>query len=173
MITDIDKSSFDRAKPSPNTHDTLDHASVMAKGTNSINYTTPSSNLSLSEAAKNGQFTIVQPGNFTTSTTINTTNPGTGNYASDLFTIYQQPHNLPFLPGVTAYELSSSGQYAAMPYTRYLTGTSAQALWYTFYMVVDATYVYILLNTMTFGNVSWALQPGFFFKWYLTYQTSN
>lgn len=173
MITDIDKDSFDRGRPSPNSHDQLNHNSVMSRGTNSVNYVTPASNQAVLTAGKNGQFTIVQSQTFTTTSTYSTTNPGTGNYISDNFVVYQQPHSLNFLPGILAYELSSAGQYTPMPYTRYQTQSSTQGVWYTFYIVIDSTYVTIALNTMTYGNLSVNFTPGFIFKWYLLQQTSN
>jgi hypothetical protein len=173
MITDIDKSGLDRAMPSPNRHDQMAHDSVMAKGTNSTNYTTAATNTTDIASAKNGQFTIVQTNSFITTQTYNTTNPGSGNYASDTFTVYQQPHNLSFIPGILAYELSSSNQYSPMPLVKYQTGSTSQALWYNFQIFVDATYVYINLNTLTFGAASFSFNPGFNFRWYLLYQTSN
>lgn len=173
MITDVDKGNTDRAAPNPNRHDLLLTDSVMAKGTNSVNYITPATNLADTAAAKNGQFTIVQVGTTTTTSTYTTTNPGAGQYANDQFTVYQQPHGLGFLPAFIAYEQSQAGQYTAIPFTRYVTLSGTQAAWYTFYVVVDATYVYVLLDTMTYGNVSVAFSPGFIFKWYLMFQTSN
>lgn len=172
-LFDIDKASPDRSVPEPLRHDTVSREAVMSKGTNSTNYTTPATNLTSVSAAKNGQFTIVQVGDFTTTQNYTTTAPGSGNYAGDTFTIYQAPHGLNFVPAIFAYELSSSGQYSPMPLIKYVVGSTTQALWYNFQIFVDATFVTINLNALTTGSASFSFSPGFIFKWYLLYQTSN
>lgn len=173
MITDKDSGTMDRSNPTPHKLDQMSHSSLMAKGTNSTNYITPGSNQSTLSAGKNGQFTIVQTGNFTTTQNYATTNPGTASYASDFFNIYQVPHNLGYTPGILAYELSGSGQYSPLPYNKFAAGTSQQVLWSYFTIYADNVNVYLQLVTMTYGNVSWNFTPGYAFKWYLLYQTSN
>lgn len=176
MITDVDKLSHDRGKPSPNSHDQLLHSSLMAKGTNSVNYISAATNTQTQDPAKNGQFTIVQSGEFTTTVDFNTS--GTLNsYQSSNQLVYQVPHNLPFTPSLTAMMLTGGGTgYTPMPFTFYTTANSgADALWYTWRITVDAVNLTISLSTMNFNTVSggWSLLPGFGFKWFLQYQTSN
>lgn len=171
MITDLDSHSADRASPLPNTHDQVAHEAVMAKGTNSVNYVTPATNQTLTDDAKNGQFTIVQVGSFTTTSPITISNPGVGSYGNFSQVIYSVPHNLGFVPGVTAYEQNSANQYTPMPYTNYLA-TSSSAVWYSFSLYVDSSNVYVDLNGVTY-SASVTFQPGFIFKWYLLQQPSS
>lgn len=172
-LHDVDKSSLDRSTPLPNHDDQIIQDAVKAHGTASVNYTTDQTNLSIIQDAKNGQFTIVGVGGFTTTNSYTATNPGAGNYGAPFFDLYTAPHGLGFLPGVIAYELSSAGEYAPMPLTKYTQNTSSDAVWYTFYLYVDATNVYLRLLTMIYGNINVTFTPGFIFKWYLTQQTSN
>ncbi len=172
-LVDIDHHADDRAHPLPNAHDKINPSMVQAKGTNSVNYTTPASNTSTLEAGKNGQFTIVQVGDFITTEPIVTVSPGANNYGDSGFLLYQQPHNLDFTPSIISYEETSAGQYSAMPIVGYSAPSSSQALWYEFFCFVDDTYVYIGLNALQFGDFTVTFNAGFIFKWYLLYQTSN
>lgn len=171
-LFDVDTSANDRGTPAPNTHDNLAKEAIMSRGTNSVNYITPATNLSSLQAGKNGQFTIVQVGNFTTTSTYTVNSPGAGNFVNSYTTIYQVPHNLPITPAIFAYEQTSQGLYSPMPYTNFLTGSSTQAVWYVFEAFVDNIYTYINLNVTSYG-VGTTFNPGFIFKWYLCYQTSN
>lgn len=173
MLFDIDKSSGDRGQPTPNHHDKLNPSAVPAKGTNSVNYITGASNTSAISGAKNGQFTIVQVGNFTTTQSYSATDPGAGNHGLTQFTIYQQPHGLPFTPTILAFEQSSAGQYTPMPLIGLNAPTASTASWYVFDIFVDATNVYITLNVMSFGDLIVGFNPGFIFKWYLMEQVST
>lgn len=176
MIVDVDKDSHDRGRPSPNSHDQLLHSSLMAKGTNSVNYITDATNKQTQDPAKNGQFTIVQSDSFTTTLTYSTSATLNAYQNSNLL-IYQVPHNLPFTPSLTAMMLINGGTgYTPMPFTFYTTANSgADALWYTWRISVDDVNVSISLATMNYNSVSggWSLLPGFAFKWFLQYQTSN
>lgn len=172
-LTDVDKGALDRGAPQTNSSDVLIDGAVRSHGTVSTNYTTDAITLSQVQDAKNGQFTITQVGNFTTTQSYAATNPGAGNYAANFVTLYQQPHGLSALPGILAYEQSGSGQYSPMPLTKYAQNTPSDAVWYTFYIFVDSTNVTINLQYMIYGNISVTFNPGFIFKWYLTYQTSN
>jgi hypothetical protein len=61
-LFDVDKNGDDRGSPMPNTHDQLAHDAVMAKATNSINYTTgPVVQGSPTFQAGNGQLSIATP----------------------------------------------------------------------------------------------------------------
>lgn len=171
MITDIDKSSSDRSLPVPNRHDQLSSEGLMSKGTNSTNYITPASSQDSLDAGLNGQFTIVQVGTYTTTSTITIPNPGAATYGTYSSTIYSVAHGLPFIPALLAYEQNSSGQYTPMPYTNYASSAST-GLWYTFSAYVDATYVYVSINGLVYGTGA-TFNPGFIFKWYLLQQTSN
>lgn len=172
-LSDTDKVGLSRITPQPNHNDQVIQTAVKAHKTLSTNYTTDASTLATIQDALNGQFTIVQVGDFTTTSTYTATNPGAGNYASNFFQLLTLPHGLGYLPGLIAYEQSSAGQFAPMPLTKYGQNTPTDALWYTFYIFVDSVNVYIQLEYMVYGNVNVTFQPGFIFKFYLTSQTSN
>lgn len=172
MITDLDKQNADRSAPTPNKHDQLAHEAVMAKGTNSVNYITPATNDSLVSAAKNGQFTIIQTGNYTTTFSFSSSNPGAGNYGSASYLLYQAPHGLPITPAITGYAQSSSGVFYPLPATNFTSNGSNQAGWYTFNAEVDATNVSIVVSVISYG-ASVTFAAGFIFNWYLLYQTAT
>lgn len=173
MLIDRDTNSFDRRSPAPNTHDTLATGTTSAKGTNSVTYVTPSTNLSTMAAAKSGQITIVQTGTFPEQT-LNYSGMVQGSFGTASVTVQTIPHNLPFIPGVIGYIdfTSQGGALEPMPYQDYLGFKSfGWAQWRTFRLLADATNLYYVVDFIgTTGSGSFIALP---VRYYLNQQTSN
>lgn len=172
MITDVDKKSYDRRKPTPNTHDVLIDSSVSSKGTNSLNYVTPSTNISQILAAKSGQFNIVSSQDVTL-TLQNVSLVGSlSGFGAGTYLLYQVPHNLSYIPGVVGYWFDATHKYySLMPYKT--QGISSNAgFMLNFWMTADTTYIYIYVDYMTFSE---ELNPtgNYQFRYYLLQQTPN
>lgn len=169
MIHDVDKSNIGR--PIVNAHDIVT-TQRLARGTNSVNYVTGASSLSLLTGGKNGQFTIVASGVWDgTTTTITTSNPGAGNYLSGGQTVATIPHNLGVIPSVLAYyELATSPlEYDMLPSTS--MAAIPTPFWWTLSTLQDNVNLYIQISWMVFGAaVSITLQP---VRWYLLQQVAN
>lgn len=101
-LFDIDKNSDDRGSPMPNSHDQLAHDAVMAKATNSVNYTVQQPFAALG-AGKNGQFTIVASGIIPSTPTTSAT------------TTITVAHGLSFVPAIMAFAFTGS-LYSPLPY---------------------------------------------------------
>lgn len=170
-LHDVDKSGS-RDAPSPLRHDLLDPASVMAKGTNSVNYATGASSTDGLSPGKNGQFTIVDSGIWDGSTTSFTTlDPGAGSFGHDIEVLYQQAHTLNFTPAYTAYILRpGTSQYTPLPYFA-CQSTSSTALWVNIHMITTADEFLIVASYIVYGAPQVVnLDP---VKWYLMQQTAN
>jgi hypothetical protein len=175
-LFDTDRHSIDRNNPNPNHHDKVAVESLKAHGTESVNFLTDASNTTLSAGGKNGQFTIVQSDIILLGINVElASTPGAGIFkAFRNVTIAFVPHNLPFIPVVTGVAVTTSGlTYKQMPFSdnNYDTPTTS-ALWVNLKFSADATYVYVSADGMVWGG-GWSLAPGWTFKYFAEYQTSN
>lgn len=119
-------------------------------------------------------FKIIRPGNFTTSSSYTSTNPGAGKFSSNIFTLAVIPHGLSFAPIVIGF-LGDGSQYNLMPTSNDfspLAAAGAQAFWSSFSISSDAANLYIYLNIMSFGG-STTFAAGFSFKYYLLQESAN
>jgi len=138
-LLDIDKSSDDRGSPTPNVHDVLNLGAVMARGTNSVNYTAAQIQNALG-AAKNGQFTIVGSGTIASRAWVPT--------SANVMTI-TIPHGLSFVPAIVGWVLGfNQSSYAPIPHTDWDTGDLGfyPAIYMSTYsdLKVDATNIYFI-----------------------------
>lgn len=108
-LFDIDKSSGDRGSPRPNTHDVVNPSSVMARGTNSVNYVTPAT------AASGGPNILSGNARYVYSNTLPVVVPATTSGVITVTTV-STPHNLGFMPGAVAY-LNKATINGAGPYS--------------------------------------------------------
>lgn len=170
-LHDTDKSTS-RSRPQPASHDQLDTGSLMAKGTNSVNYITGASPVSSLSAGKNGQFTIVDSGVWDGSTTSFTTlNPGAGTYGHDIQVLTQIPHSLSFTPAYAAFFLQpGTSQYTPLPYFSF-NGTASTGLWMNLHMITTSNEFLFVASYIVYGG-AWTVSfdP---IKWYLMQQTAN
>lgn len=169
MLHDIDKSN--RGQPIVNSHDKI-NVLRMAHGTNSVNYVTGASPLSSIAGGKNGQFTIVESGLWAGGS-LTTGNPGAGNFLSGSSIMATIPHNLGFIPSALAYYqvASSPLEYDLLPSTTMVFTGLQTVLWWTIWLLVDATNLYIQVNWMAYGtSFNITLSP---VKWYLLQQVAN
>lgn len=172
MLADIDKFSPDRSSPIPNTHDVVDPATVMAKGTNSVNYNTAASDTGSQLAALNGQFTIISASDITTNI-VSVSGPGAGALNSNVVNGYTFAHGLNFVPTVIAYFGSSTTIFGGMPSLNYNALNSAQGLWFTVQASADSTNVYIDFNVMQFGRSGLTTLSPLQVRVYLMQQRAN
>lgn len=154
----------------PNTHDVLPNLSVPSKGTNSTNYITPGTNLSRIETAKNGQLTIVQTNIASFFPPTITTFFGTI-FTSGTYNLVTLPHNLPYLPGITAFLFAenSNTSYSQLPASFMVADGSNNGTWFNYWVTTDATNVYLNIDAMSFNAAATVFGGNFIY--YLTQQT--
>lgn len=172
MLTDVDKDGGTRSQPKPNTHDVLGMDAVMARGSNSVNYTTPATPQASISAAKNGQFTIVQSGVFPVPPfgSQPALSPGAGNYASASYVMETMAHKLQFTPGILSFVGLAASGFQATPYFLMNVAGTNNVTWENLRLTVDGTNVYFKDDVMSTGN---GQTDGFELTYYLIQQTAN
>lgn len=182
MLIDIDK-SLDGKGPLPSAHDVLNE--YMSKGTNSTNYVTPSTDLSMIAGGFSGQLNIIKTGDFT-APFFDSVSSAPGTFAQARKTLATLPHGLSFKPAIVAFMGGTSTNADGSTYTYFQTmpylaldfhPTYQYGIWTNFSVGVDATNVYIYADTLT-GGINSTLKGGsgygtFQFVYYLLQQTSN
>lgn len=174
MLFDVDKHSLDRSTPSPNRPDVLPPATSAAHGTHSVNYVTDASS-SNSVLAKNGQFTIVQVGNYTSPAPGIWTPVDKTVFSNTTFTLGTIPHGLGYKPGIIAYYNEGNIADLPLPYDESFGGAPAPTAptWNRLWCSVDATNVSFFLSLIAINTPSWNFESGFSFTYYLTQQTAS
>lgn len=170
MLVDRDTSTS-RDNPLPASHDVLAHDSVLSKGTNSVNYITPATNLGSLIAGKNGQFSVVQRSQVPINPVGFTAGPGFIFNTQILATI---PHNLPYIPAVVGFIYFNATTYSPLPYTG-ISGLTSAASFDTYRITADASNVYIYLDFLTANesSVNFAPNTNYSIVYYLLQQTPN
>lgn len=172
MLVDIDKNSPGRRDPRPNAHDIREASTVMAHGTNSVNYVTAAVDLTSQTGGLNGQFTIVSAQDIAVSL-VSVPGPGAGAFSTTTVRGATVAHDLNFIPALIAYYGSSSTIFGGFPSLNYNAVSSAAGLWFTVQASADSTNIYIDFVITQFGSSDTTTLAPSTVRVYLLQQTSN
>jgi len=132
-------------------------------------YTATNENL-LFSSSNQSVFNVVDDGTLT-SADLTIAAPGAGNFDQDTATT-SAAHGLSYVPAILAF-VQNTSEYVPVPYTFY-TGTGTTGQWVTVSARVDATNVYLVVDSVIAGGSGISYPAGTFsLKYYLLQETAN